>query len=105
MTTQVRLLAGGWILQALICGFMAFGPKPALADTSSRIAVLETRSDQIDQHLTSTDSSVQRLWVTVEAQGNQQAEMQGEERAAFGILTLLTAGNFVVQIRSRRKEQ
>lgn len=96
----------GLALQFLICGWMAFGLKPeAKADQESRLAVLENRSDAIDAHLRSTDDSVTRLWSTVELQGNQLSEMQGEERAAFAILTLLTAGNFVVLVGKRKRDQ
>ena len=69
----------------------------------TRTAVLETRANQIDQHVASTDASVQRLSDTVEIQREQLSEMQGEERAAFALLTLLTAGNFVVQVTRKRQ--
>lgn len=88
-----------------LCLAMALHPLRVKAQAeSSRVAVLESRSDQIDAHLRSTDATVQRLWDTVNAQGLQLSEMQGEERAAFAIITLLTAGNFVVQLGRRRKE-
>lgn len=93
------------LLSCAVGSFMVFGQKPvAYASDDSRVAVLQTRADQIDQHVHATDESVQRLWDTIQAQGRDLSEMQGEERAAFAILTLLTAGNFVVQIGRRKKE-
>ena len=92
-----------WTAQVTVCLWMAFGPKPGMgAQDGPRVAVLETRANQLDTHLIATDVSVQKLWDTVNTQGTTLAEMQGEERAAFAILTLLTAGNFVIQLRSRK---
>lgn len=86
-----------------VCAVMWFATaKQVRADESSRLAVLQTRADQIDTHLKTTDASVDRLWVTVENQGLQLSGMQGEERAAFAFLGLITTGNFIVQIRRRK---
>lgn len=93
-----------WLAQLLLCGWMAFGSKPqAHADQGTDIAVLQNRDNQIDAHLQSTDGQVSQLWTLVRDQGNQLSEMEGEERAAFAVLTLLTASNFVVQVSGRKK--
>lgn len=90
-----------------ICLWMCIGPKPAASAQNapdSRIAVLETRANEIEQHLRNTDTIEDRLWTAVNAQSHDIAEMQGEERAGFGFLTLLTGCTFVFQIRKKKAE-
>ena len=98
----VRRVALTTHLAALIlCAWLAFGPKPAVQAQSAEDRVQDTKIQQIDQHLSSSDATVDRLWTQVNAQGNAISEMQGEERIFFAILTLLTGGNFVFQVKRK----
>jgi len=85
---------------------MAFGSKPsARGETdNSRIAVLENRANQIDAHLNSTDAFVQKISDAEAEQGREIAEMQGEERMAFGGLGLLVSVNLIVVVKRPKKE-
>lgn len=92
------------IAAVAICLWLALGPKPtvhAQADVGSQLAVHKERLDSIDKHLQNSDAITDRLWTTVNAQGNAISEMQGEERVFFLILTLVTGGNFYFQVRKK----
>lgn len=95
-----------WLTMTLLCFAMAAAPQPlahAEDRDQERLAVLETRANQIDNHLSTTDATVTRLTASVESQGNQISEMIGEMRMAFAALGLLTGGNFFFQVRKGKK--
>lgn len=90
----------------ILCIVMAAGwwPRAHAQDRDQeRLAVLETRANQIDAHLSTTDATVARLSASVESQGNQISEMIGEMRMAFAALGLLTGGNFFFQVQKGKK--
>lgn len=87
---------------------MAFGPslwgqdRDYRRDSSSRIAVLENRSDAIDRHVDNTDSIQQKLTARVDAMGNELSEIEGEERIAGGLLAALLGGSLFLQVKGKR---
>lgn len=98
-----------WWLKALAEGVIVglciwFAARAHGQNTDVKIAVLENRADQIDSHLVNTDGTVQRLWTAVEGEQNAIAEMQGEERFAWGVIGLLSAGSLGLQFRKRKGE-
>lgn len=72
------------------------------ASESIDVAVLKNRADAIDHHLQTTDATVDRLWQTVNALQADMSEMHGEERVAWGVITLLCSGSIVVQLVGRK---
>lgn len=101
MRTRAAWQLAGVAGQFVLCLGMAMGmrPVPARADTDSRLSVVETRENQIDTHLGATDASVSKLWDTVETQRNDLSHLEGEGAGAFGVLTILTGMNLIVQVR------
>lgn len=85
----------------LVCLWM-FATRGHADDSHVRVAVLEQRSDALDRHLQSTDDTVSRLAVKVDSLSADMSEMHGEERVAWGVITLLCGGTLLVQIRGKR---
>ena len=83
-----------------ICILMALqGKPPANGQT-----VQDTEIKELNGHLEHTDVIVadgQKRLRDIEL---QMAEMQGEERAAFLILGLLTSGSLALQIKVRKRD-
>ena len=84
----------------LVCLLMAFqGHPPAAGQT-----VQDTVISELNGHLAHTDGVVDADEKRLRDIELQMSEMQGEARAAFVILGLLSGGSIVLQIRVKRKE-
>jgi len=92
------------LLEALgiLFGLAMLATRGHADDAHVDIAVLKNRTDQIDRHLQSTDDSVARLWVQQNQLAADVSEMHGEERVAWGVITLLCGGTLVVQVRGKK---
>jgi len=84
----------------VVCLVYAFQGKPPAAAQS----VQDHEIAELNQHLTHTDGIVDSDGKRLRDIELQIAEMQGEERAAFIILGLLTSGSIVLQIRVKKKD-
>lgn len=87
-----------------LCLWMTAAPKPPVyaQAVSAEDQVQNTKIEEINKHLESSDGVVDRLVTQVNAQGDALSELEGEERIFFAILTLITGGNFVFQAKGRK---
>lgn len=84
-----------------VCLAMAFqGRPPAGAQTT----VQDMQIQELNGHLAHTDGIVDADEKRLRDIELQMSEMQGEARAAFIILGLLTSGSIVLQIRVKKKD-
>lgn len=84
----------------LVCLWM-FATRGHADDSHVRVAVLEQRSDAQDRHLQNTDDTVGRLAAKVDSLSADMSEMHGEERIAWGVITLLCGGTLAAQVRKK----
>jgi hypothetical protein len=94
-----------WILKfaALsICVVLALQGKPP-ADAQAQ-TVQDAEISGLNSHLSHTDGVVDADEKRLRDIELQMSEMQGEERAAFIFLSLLTGGSLVLQVKVKRKE-
>lgn len=71
---------------------------------SNEDAVQDSSIASINKHLEHTDSQVDRAETRLQATESQLSEMQGEERIAFAVLTLLTGGSIAFQVKLRSEK-
>lgn len=99
-------------LALLVCAAMAIGGKhpPLRAQQgtlsepwmiSNEDAVQDSTIAAINKHLEHTDNQVDREDTRIQETQSQLSEMQGEERFAFGLLTVLTGGSIAFQLKRR----
>lgn len=98
-------VAHGWILilrllAALLCVAAIVAIRGEEID--SRVARLEEKTKQIDEHLIATDAIADRMWAAVNAQGAELSKIEGIMEARFGILGALGTGSIFIQIKSRK---
>lgn len=98
------------ILALIIALFMALGGSRVWGqrsmrdgDGDSRLAVLENRADQIDQHLQNTDANVKAISLELSVLQQEVSVMQGEEYAAWAFISLLCAGSIGVTVVGRKR--
>lgn len=107
----------GLILQAAALGCCLFMAAYSAAQQgeATRIAVLETRTDQVNQHLQNTDLIEDKLVVRLDAQERAieansdaiaaiQNDSQWERRIGWAIISLLTGGSMLSNWRKRTTE-
>jgi hypothetical protein len=85
-----------------ICLLMALQGKPP-ADAQAQ-TVQDAEISGLNTHLSHTDGVVDADEKRLRDIELQMSEMQGEERAAFIFLSLLTGGSLVLQVKVKRKE-
>lgn len=84
------------------CLAMAFqGHPPAVAQAQT---VQDAQIQELNGHIAHTDGIVDADEKRLRDIELQMSEMQGEERAAFIFLSLLTGGSLVLQVRVKRKD-
>src|ERR1700761_6367835 len=89
-------------LAIAVCAVMIFqGHPPAVAQTQT---VQDAEISGLNSHLSHTDGVVDADEKRSRDIELQMSEMQGEERAAFIFLSLLTGGSLVLQVRIKRKD-
>jgi len=86
------------IAVAICVAFVMQGKPPAGAQT-----VQDTQIAELNSHLTHTDGIVDADEKRLRDIELQMSEMQGEERAAFAFLTLLTSGSLFLQIKVKKQ--
>lgn len=86
---------------ALLVG-MGMATRPMHGDEHADVAVLQSRSDAIDKHLQSTDFNADRMAQKVAELSSSLSEMQGEERVAWAVISVLCGSSLVVQFRGKR---
>jgi peptidoglycan hydrolase CwlO-like protein len=68
----------------------------------SELAVHEQRMNAIDNHIDNTDGNVDKLYLRVESIEKDLSEMRGEERGAWGFITILGMLNIGLQFTRRK---
>lgn len=93
-------------LALAICAGMALMVKAQSSDV--KIAVLQTRANQIDAHLQSTDQNISDLSRKIDKLSESIAEMQGgaevERYAGWSVCGLLSGSSILVSFKRRREE-
>ena len=84
---------------AICLAFVLQGKPPAGAQT-----VQDTQIAELNSHLAHTDGIVDADEKRLRDIELQMSEMQGEERVAFVIIGLISAGSIVLQVKVKPKD-
>jgi uncharacterized coiled-coil protein SlyX len=84
-----------------VCALMMFVGHPPMG---AQTTVQETQITELNGHLAHTDGIVDADEKRLRDIELQMSEMQGEARAAFLIIGLLSGGSIVLQIRVKKKD-
>jgi len=91
----------------VISGIAALSGKyPPTASAQSAISAEDATQDanisSLNKHIESTDANVLRQETALNINAMAIAELQGEERVFFGILSILTGASIVIQVKGRK---
>jgi hypothetical protein len=60
---------------------------------------------EVNKHLENTDAKVQKQWDKQNKIENDLSGLQGEERIIGGVLSLLSGGGIILQLKKEKKVQ
>lgn len=89
-----------------LCLSVVFGGRypPLLAQPSLSVedAVQDTNIRALNEHLSDTDSRVQKQWDATNSLRNDMTAIQTEERVFGSLITLLAGSGLILQVRKKQ---
>jgi hypothetical protein len=101
--TKYRTILG---LRLAICAltalvFLSGRYPPALAQSDTK-EFTDEKFREIDKHLESIDTKVDRQWARQSDVDNRMTHMEGMQEGVGALLTLMVGGSIVIQVRSKK---